>query len=284
MATLHQVQAALQGVVQTALVGVVPSPAIGIGWPPETLLMDNVRTGGAGLITIYDRKLSKDTTRWKPLSLGQTIVQAGVISIATQGNANASITLSGTVLTGDAVSCILTLGQTQSAVVAIAQVGATLISLALALANAVNADSLLSTWAQASASGAVVTLVPLLPFRVASYTGNGGTETLELGRRMRRMQIVIWANSEPLRQTLSDPVEVAIAQLEVGYGPYPQGLSFVDGTVGRVLAESDYYIEESTLFDTYRRDFLLSVDYPITSTDVLYAVVAPILTMTPNQL
>lgn len=288
MATLHQVQAGLQQVVSAALVGLVPGPAIGIGWPSEAVLANNVRPGAPGLVSVYDRKMAKDSTRWKATSLSQVVTPATLVSTVSQSTGpSPTITLSSVPSIGDAVSCVATWDGAQAAQVVVATAGATANGMATALANAINADPVLGAWFSATASGPVLALTPRVgpPWpTVASYTGNGGSEVIELGRRDRQMQVVVWANSELQRQSIGDPIETLIVQLEAGYGAYPQGLPLADGTSARVLAGSDFYLEDSTLFDLYRRDFLLSLDYPLTTTDALYAVVAPVLATTPNQL
>ena len=285
MATLHEVQAALQAAVSGAVASVTPVPIVGIGWPSEHVLANATRPGAAGLISVYDRKLSKDSTRWKPLTLSQTITVATLTSSVATVTGGWTVSLAATPTVGDAVSVTATLGSVQSAAVAIAVSGDTPATMAGKLASAVNGEATLSGWLQASASGSIVTLTALTNgLSVNSYTGNGGSEVIELGRRNRRFQVVVWANTEPQREAIGDPIEVLLAEMEIGFGSYPQGLSFADGTVGRLEVESDYYLEDSTLFDLYRRDFLLSLDYPITTTDLLYAVVAPVLGFTPNSL
>jgi hypothetical protein len=40
---------------------------------------------------------------------------------------------------------------------------------------------------------------------------------------------------------------------------------------------SDYDLEDATLEDVYRHDFMVAMDYAVTTVDLLYAVLAPVL-------
>ena len=279
-----------------------PQVRVGIDWPSVKTLMQNVR-GGAALVTVFDRKLSRDTTRWPPLALGETVVNATLTSAVSNSTIAAgaaqTITLGGSVTPGDAVSCVLTnggaAGAAQSgandiytptwAAIVSGAVGDTPASMAASLAAAVNADSILSTWLSASVSGSVVTLTSLLSagtLKLASNVGNGAAQITEIGRRARELSVHIWARSIEDRDTTGDPIESMLTQMEVGWGDYAQGLPFPDGTGGRVIVTNDFLLDDATPSDTYRRDFLLSVDYPVTTADGLYAVLAQITQTQPG--
>ena len=303
MATLHIVLAAMQSQIVAVTAAIAtPQVRVGIDWPSVKTLMQNVR-GGAALVTVFDRKLSRDTTRWPPVALGETPVVATLTAATSNstiaGGGSATITLGGSVTAGDAVACVLVNG----GVGGVAQAGAndiftpswaaivtgtasdTPTSMATALAAAINADALLSTWVAAGASAAVVTLTSRLAagtLKIAANVGNGATQITEIGRRARELSVHIWARSVEDRDTVGDPIEGMLAQMEVGWGAYAQGLAFPDGTGGRVLVMNDFLLDDATLSDTYRRDFLLSVDYPVTTADGLYAVLAQITQTQPG--
>ena len=101
--------------------------------------------------------------------------------------------------------------------------------------------------------------------------GNGASRTREIGRRDRHLQVVLWTRTQDDRNTIGNAIDTQIAKLEADFG-----LTFPDGTLGRVLYAGDQQLDDATLADTYRRDFMVSVDYPITTIDALYAVLAPI--------
>lgn len=321
MASLHTVLAAMQSQI-SAVTGALASPSVrvGIDWPSTKTLMQNVR-GGTALVTVFDRHSARDTTRWPPLALSETVVNATLTATVSNstiaGGGTQTIALGGSVTAGDAVSCVLgapvplpgplsgsgggaLYGSGGGALsgnfvdsiqlptwAAIVTGGATdtPASMATKLAAAVNADSILSTWVTASAAGSAVTLTSLLAsatLKLASNVGNGAAQITEVGRRAREISVHIWARSIEDRDTVGDPIEAMLAQMEVGWGAYPQGLAFPDGTGGRVVVMNDFLLDDATPSDTYRRDFMLSVEYPVTVTDNLYAVLAQITQTQPG--
>lgn len=298
MATLYTVLSAIQSAVSSATTGLVSSSPdtsgttltveVGIGWPSERTLMDNVRGGAnpTALVSVYDRTLSTNSTRWLNHEVGRSITAATLTAIASSTvippGQFITVTLGGTITPGDAIAALFTqvIGQT-TAEVAIGGSTDTTITMATQLAGLINADPVLSLIVSASsetggrspAPSNVVTLTSIAstPIRVAFNVGNGATRTLEIGRRNRQVQVTLWTRTEDDRITVGDPIESAVALMERDFGP-----TFPDGTRGRVLFVGDRQIEDATLADTYRRDFFLSVDYPVTTTDALYAILAPI--------
>jgi hypothetical protein len=291
MAFINDVLRAVQVQVQ-AVCNAVPGITVysGIDFPPIKTLMDNVR-GGTAVVAVVDRKATRNTTRWMPAVVSQSITAPGIgaaVSLTSLSPGHPStITLSGSVITGDAVSCVLT-GPTQTiantatsswATVALATPGMTLAQLATRLASQINADPILSVWVSAAAVGAAVTLTAKLSsgtIRVQSYTGNNGTQITEIGRRNSALQIITWARTVENRQAVGDAIAVMVAQMEVFTGLYTNGLALPDGTSARVAAMNDYHLDDASPSDTYRRDILLTVDYAITTTDHLYSILAPI--------
>lgn len=257
-------------------------PVVAVGWPAVNTLQASVAQNGQCVANVYDRKLVRNTTRWMPFSYGDTVMPATLTTVISNSyigaGASRTITLGGTVTAGDAVSCVIVnsgVVPPQSwAEVVIGVAGDTATTMAAKLAAAIIADTNLNPWLIASSAGAVVTLTSRLvagDLILSSYTGNGGTRTMEIGRRQRELQIVIWAQTEEDRQSVGDPIEELLVSLNSQFG-----VTFSDGTVGRLVMGADYYCEDDTLQDVYRRDFLFSLDYPITATDALYSVLAPV--------
>lgn len=257
-------------------------PVVAVGWPAVNMLQSLVAQNGQCMANVYDRKLVRNTTRWMPFSYGDTVIPATLTTVISNSyigaGASRTITLGGTVTAGDAVSCVIVnsgVVPPQSwAEVVIGVAGDTPTTMAAKLAAAITGDTNFAPWMTASASGAVVTLTSRLvagDLILSSYTGNGGTRTMEIGRRQRELQIVIWAQTEEDRQSIGNPIEELLVSLNNQFGP-----TFSDGTVGRLVMGADYYCEDDTLQDVYRRDFLFSLDYPITTTDALYSVLAPV--------
>lgn len=287
MATPYQLLSALGTAVNAVVQGL---PAVGGGplsvacaldWPPIKALQ-NAMSSGDAVIAVFDRKLVRNTTRWKPITVGQSMTTAGLTTAisANSFNDTATITLGGTVIAGDAVSCVLSLGIENDGVVVNSGTDPT--NMATALAAAINAKAPMNTWVTASASGAVVTLAttPLggnLELKLISAAGNGGWSLMEVGRRERQFQIVIWAATLEDRDTIVGTIDTMLASMQAQIYPYQAGLALADGTSGYVSTGSDYHLDDATLSDAYRHDFQLGVDYAVTTQDALYAVLAPIL-------
>jgi hypothetical protein len=266
-------------------------PQVGIGWPPLTAIQEVAR-GGAALVTIYDRRVGKDVMRWNPYAYDQVAVAPGLTTaVAPAGGlipplGAATITLGGTPGAGDAVSCVARnptvvpgspdtdLGLTAAQVVS-AVGGDTASTMATKLAAAVNGDATLSLWLSAAASGPVVTLTSLIAgasLSVQSYAGNGGSQTRELIRKLRQFQVTSWTRTELLREALCDPVDQALAIAQATFG----NVTDPSGNPIRVTDVNDFDLEENTLEDVYRHDFLVTLEYAVTTVDALYSVLAPV--------
>ena len=157
MASALQVMSALQQQVQAACAALPGlNVAVGIDFPPIKTLMANVR-GGTAVVSVFDRKQTRNTTRWMPIVLGQTITATELVATLSNSTiaagATETITLSGTITPGDAVSMVMT-NRTQPptefvtytrtwATVALVQSGDTLTTLAARLAEQIAADPLL---------------------------------------------------------------------------------------------------------------------------------------------
>jgi hypothetical protein len=309
MATLHQLLAAVQGQVDIACTGLSVFDAgiiveTGLDWPPMNTLMNNVKLKPpTALVSIFDHKYAHDSTRWAPSAIALTIVPATIVSAPSQQllppGATATVTVGGTVTPGDAISLLAftrfslavspadgTVVDTPGrAVVYLAQPTDSAAQVAAGLAGQVATDpngSGIAQWISVSVAGPVVSVTNLLQqvITVESYTGNGGTLTTEIGRRLRQVQVTVWAASTEIRDVVGDPIEAMIAQMEVfrgDQGQFSSGLPLADGSSARIMTVNDFLLDDPTLSDTYRRDFILSADYPVTVQDKLYAVLAPIL-------
>jgi hypothetical protein len=302
MATLLTVESGIESMVLGATSGLISQAPdtsglpitvrAGIGWPSAKALQDNVRKGNnagvnpTALITIFDRGLGTDTTRWLTNIVGQSSAQTNLTATLSANSigpyGTVTLALGGSVVTGDAMGLVfrppLTLFD-NFGVVPTAAAADTLTTLAAQCATLINSSADLGTniagsMISASASGPVVTLTSLqdCSMHVAANTGNTGTQTTEIARRNRHFQIVVWTRTPDDRSVVADQIELAIAQSEANFG-----LTFPDGTLGRMTYYGDVQHDEATLSDTFRRDFLACVEYGITTTDTVYSVLAPIL-------
>lgn len=296
MATLYtvlcaiqaQVTAATQGLISTSIdtAGLPLTVEVGLYWPSAKSLQNNVRKGNApagigptSLVTVYDRGLAADSTRWGPTVVGETLTPATMTVVASEGFVQQletmTLTFSGPVTVGDSVGIVLSPTVFNAmAVVVTAVASDTADTMAAKAAAALNANPAIAAMLTATAVGSVVTLTSLLAAAyvpIQANVGNGGTQLIEVGRRKRHFQIVCWSRTPDDRITVSDPIEAMIAGLESNFG-----LTFPDGSMGRLTFSGDVMHDEATLSDTMRRDFMICVDYGINVTDTLYAVLAPI--------
>ena len=306
MATLRQLLVSVQQQVQTATTGlqIFDSPLrvqVGLDWPPVRTLQGIVKMAPpTALVSVYDRKTGHDSTRWIPTVTALTAVTATTTSSPSQQNLAAyttcQLTISGPCTVGDAVSLVVYNPQQRAlqdpgdgsytvsptaAIVANAAAGATPATLAAALAASAAGGGLAAPVAVA-VSGATLTITSQTsgPLVISSYTGNGGTTLTEIARRVRDVQLSIWAPTTEVRDAAANPIEALLAQIETFRGPsgaFQTGLPLGDGSFGTVRHKNDFIIDDPTISDLYRRDFIFSVDYPVTVLDNLYSVLAPIL-------
>ena len=305
MATHRQILVALQQQTQLACSGLTMFNAplqvqAGVGWPPTHTLQALTKMSPPGAaISVFDRKSGRDSTRWIPSYVAQRIVPATVVSSPTSQIlpplGTCQIVLTGTPTLSDAVSLVATNFGAQasqdpgdgsytspappSGVVA-AGASATSATLAAALAALPAATPPLGSLLTATSVGSVVTLTSLVTraLTVTTYTGNGGILTREIGRRHREVLLSVWAPTVEVRDTVAGAIEGMVAQMEMflgSTGQFASGLPLADGSSARVLALNDYQIDDPVLSDLYRHDFLVSVDYPVTVMDNVYAVLVP---------
>lgn len=307
MATLEQLLNTIQTQVSRVTTGLSMFDAnvnvyVGKYWPPVRTLQQNVKMKPpSACVAIYDRHSSHDSTRWIPSVSATTVVTTSLVATPSQvyvpGFATTSITYSGSITLGDAVS-LVTFSRTvavtdpgdgsvnwtpASAVVYSLLPRDQLVTIPAALAALSNADPIMSQQIFCTAADNVLTITSLIPSEITlrSLTGNGGTLTTEIARRKREMEIIVWAPSPEIRSLVSDPIEDLIAQIETfrGHsGEFTQGLTLPDQSGARVLYVNDQLHEEAVMSDTFRRDLIFAVDYGITTTDQLYSVLAPIVT------
>ena len=286
MATVYQVLSAVSQMVQMATEalpaarGGILNVQVGIDWPSTRVLQQAVK-GGNAIVAVFDRKLTRNTTRWIPTVIGETLTLATLTTAASSSilaNGSGTITLGGSVTVGDAVSCVLMNGTAQQAVIVSGFSTDTPATMAAKLAAAINADPVLATWVSATVSGSVVTVQSLGPsLTMFSSTGNNGSAIIEIGRRLREIQIACWASTVEDRNLLAGQIDTLLSTIEAMIGPYQAGLVLADGTSGYLKIGSDYQLDDATLSDAYRHDFMLSVDHGVTTQDALYSVLAPII-------
>lgn len=296
MATLYTVLSAIQSQITAVTQGLISNSIdtngkpltveVGLYWPSAKALQSNVRPangpsglGPTTLVTVFDRGLAKDSTRWVPSITGQTLTPATMTATLSENYvqqlATTTVTFGAVPTVGDAVGLVLApfLFNAQ-AIVAIAGATDTASTMATQAATLLMANPVIAGWVFASATGPVLSITSLSSTQLVSIqanVGNGGSQSYEIARRFRHFQIVVWSRTADDRITVGDPIEVLIANLEANFG-----LTFPDGTLGRLTFSGDMLRDDATLSDTSRRDFMVCVDYGISTTNLTYAVLAPI--------
>lgn len=284
MAFLHDVEVALLNQVIAAVGSVLfvngnrVDVDTAIGWPPEDALQDIAKKKNhSAIISIYDRKISRNSTRWMPITLGTNVSPTGITSTLSNSvipaGGSVTITIGGAVLPNDAISAVLSAVSRETCGQVAVVSGSTPTDVAAQLAGQINGAADMSLLVSAAAAGPVITLTSLVTgdLNILSATGNIATATREIARRLRQYQIVLWARTEEERIAIGNRLELMVAQMESTFG-----VTCPDGTMARVNYVNDHDIDDATLEDVMRRDFFVSVDYAITAQDVLYSVLAPI--------
>jgi hypothetical protein len=298
MATLYTALSAIQAAVSAATQGLISySPdtnglpltvEVGLYWPSAKALQNNVRkaNGGGGptaLVTVYDRGIAANSTRFAPYVVAEDLTPATMTAALSAPTlppgGSATLTIFDPVSVGDAVALVVVPTPFGNcAVIPAAVAGDTAVTMAAKMAALVNANADLATYKiatllRATAAGPVVTLTSVCNqlLGLIANVGNGGSRTTEVGRRKRHFQIVVWTRTPDDRILVGDQIEGLIARMEADFG-----LAFADGTLGRLTFTGDVSHDEATLSDTMRRDFFVCVDYGVTVTDQTYAVLAEI--------
>jgi hypothetical protein len=290
MATLRTVLDGLVAQLSPLYTGASPAVQLAVGWPPLDVIQD-VSKGDLTAISVYDGDGTRNTTRWagKTWARVDTVTAPGISvtvnpSLLPPGG-SCTVTLSGTPATNDAVvfAAQPLLGPAVLGS-AVASSGETLDQLATALASSLTTAGLTAT-----AVGAVVTVTAAggPSYTVQAETGNLGARTFETVRIERHVRVIIWTQTELLRQSIGDPAVATICALEDYFGyslaPNDVGLSgvTVPGDWVRVKYGSDRYVEDEQLKDVYRRDIRLSLEYGTPLVQTLYPVLGLGLTVTP---
>jgi hypothetical protein len=142
-----------------------------------------------------------------------------------------------------------------------AQAGDTLAAIATALAALVAVDI-----AGTSASGSVITVGSAGRIQ-AARVGGFGTIAKELRRQERVVQISVWANTPPLRDTITSAVDVRLAATKF--------LDMPDGFGARLIYKNTLVVDTLQKALVYRRDLNYLVEYATTISQQRAAVIAP---------
>ncbi len=263
---------------QQATASVTPTPIVAAGWPQLDLLTNTVATGVASAISVYDSGKSRDASRFMIYTANEVLGTVGISSAVSLPRLNPSgtvtVTLFGTVNTNDAVSFVVGYGPGVEAAIVEATTGATLDTMATALASEIN--TALTGLVTATVSGAVVTVTNATQsiLMVASNVGNIGTRYIETDRKVRDIQVDVWTNSDAQRTVIGRLVDQQLAYLDATFGMQGVGGSTDDGTWVRVRNLGDRMNDADVLKDLYRWTWNVTLEHAQTYAENLYSVLA----------
>lgn len=244
-------------------------------------LLQKVAASKTGQTSISgaDRGPSRDASRLMLYPANEVIVTPETTSALSAptlpGTGTATLTLGGTPFANDAVSLVAQNGHTvAAAVTAGAAAGDTAADVASALATAINAQATLKTWLTVSVAGSVITLTGLTSavLTLGTAVGNIGTRYTEVDRKIRQIQVDLWAPSDVQRTALGRLMDSRFAYLDSHFGLQGVGGTTDDGTWVRVRDLSDQFVDTDVFRGLYRWMWYLTLEYPQTYAESLYSV------------
>lgn len=225
-----------------------------VGWPDPQSLARQIAAGRAQ-VTVYPRPTERNTTRY-PRDEQVGALQAKTFTLDLSGQ---NVTVGGaepSVYYRQNVCVFVNRKPYIYSTIA----GDTPTSIAAGLAALVLVDV-----AGTTAVGAVLA-VPSPAIIGALRVGTGAPTITEVKRQERDFQLIIWAPTQAARDAIAKVIDVAIGKTD--------WLTFADATKGRMIYKGSPYTDFDQKQGIYRRDFLLSVEYPTTNLDFAPEIVA----------
>jgi hypothetical protein len=109
-------------------------------------------------------------------------------------------------------------------------------------------------------AGDVITVTNIsaaaLPVRAGVVNVGGFTQ--EIYRQKREIQVTLWTRTPQERERYGTILENTFAQAEVNFG-----IQLADQSWARLMIEDDMVWKDSQLQNIFRRDFIVSLDYPV---------------------
>lgn len=291
MATGLDVYKALRDQITTATTGLQDggqpiSVQVGLGWPHVNALQNIGKNKGC-LISLFDSKTSKNLDVGFPRKLGTINTATGIVTTKNKteilAGQTGTITLSGTPVANDGVSCIVakTRGLNKAAIHRSATV-LTTAAFATALRDAINSEPMLAGLVTATATGSVVTITNISGVTLIfdSRAGNISTDVYEMRKVMRHSWVVCWAYPFSYLEIVSTKLEKLLGQLtEDGT------MALSDGSKARLNLQGDRLFDEvDVAANVFRQDFYADVSYSLTREDQVYSILAGILTGEANEI
>lgn len=218
------------------------------GWPIPSQL-DTDLTAGKTHISVYPTMIEKNKTRYSKDWVQQSVNTATITATI----AGQTVVIGGVMPSPFTAHNVAVLVNGLPYVYAL-QASDTLTSIATALAALIVAGVPGTT-----SSGAVITMPNTANIK-AARVGVTGTSIREIRRQERVFQITVWANSPTQRDIIGAALDVALAATEF--------LAMPDGYGARVIYRNSHVTDDLQKAKIYRRDFMYSVEYATTQTEV----------------
>jgi hypothetical protein len=257
----------------------------GTRYPSDKALMDAVNTKKS-VIALYNRQTTyKDVSM--PYLRAYTDVPAQIVSTTSQNrilpSATATITITNaagftSVASTDYVSCNVLCDFVPAAAVAPGQSGQSTTWLAGQLAAAINALAGFAGIVTATSSGNVVTITNISSGEIRLFSNVGFQRQTQIGGSCAHesVQVILWSPTLDQHDTIFPALEALLSSLDYASGFRSQNSGeFVNLKLnGHRPGDAD--IQK----DIYRADFLIELERSADANETLYAVVAPIFTVT----
>lgn len=255
MASLIQVLTTLQNLIA----GVVypsgtSSPSIagvditvGIGWPkPEDL--DNQLNVGNAYITVFKMQgMERNTTRFPALWQEASINDATLI--LTVNSTNRTVTITGSVSIPQ--TCMIIVNGIGYAYTVLQN--DTLNTIASAISALIPNSTSLDNVVTISSAHSLVARVTVL-----------GEAIREIRRQEQIFNLITWASTPQLRNTISDAVDVYFADI--------RRIVLPDGFYANVIYHGEREYDEFQKPLLYRRDLMYAIEYATTQSDQVYTI------------
>ena len=265
---------------QSVTGGFTPAVTVAAGWPTLDFPTNSVAKSAATAVSIYDHGPSRDASRFMLYTANEVLTAPGITAAVSQNfivvNGTATVTLGGSVTLNDAVAFVVSSSAVSAPQVVIveAATGATLTSMAQALASGINSDLVGLVSATVSGSVLTVTNTSTSSIQIAANVGNLGTRYTEVDREIRQVQVDVWAPTDAIRTAVSRPIDQQLGYLDAHFGMQGVGGTTDDGTWVRVRRLSSQFIDRDVLSDVYRWMWHVTLEYGITYEEQLYSVLS----------
>lgn len=214
------------------------------GWAIASRLDDDLKIQKVH-VSVYARPEEHNTTRYLP-DWQDLEVYPAAITLTVAGN---TVIVGGTVADKHNATLIINSKSYSYSV----QANDTLSSIAQALADLVSVDL------TATVTGSVIEIPGA--YSVVARVGTFGLSMRELRRQERTFQIVVWAATPQLRDTVASAIDVYFAKYLLEHN---QQITLADQSKAKVTYKGSPITDDLQKDRLYRRDLLFSVDYATT--------------------